>query len=302
MSLTESSSDQSSYSPLEHYALLRFSGPDARSFLQGQCSIDINKIGTQGSFGCHCNAKGRVISSFYAAQVGDDIILRLHRDICDLAVLAFKKYMIFSKVELTICDELQAVAVFTDEPGPNRPALHGSITQGADIAHVHQISSTVHELWLSTEQSQKLGLQKNKLGAKLWQATLIQQGIAEIQKGQSEVFLPQELNYQLIGAVDFKKGCYTGQEVIARLHYRGQLKKHMRRIEVASSIDLNSAELCDQYGKKVGQALQTEDGSGPVQLLCLCNDEAYQKDEIYLNEARAGQQKVRWLNLPYAIP
>ncbi|WP_370981492.1 folate-binding protein YgfZ [Agaribacterium sp. ZY112] len=287
------------YSPLPQYQIVRFSGPDAASFLQGQLSADVVKLSEQGSFAAHCNVKGRMISSFYIKRINNDYLIRVHREISDIAIAALKKYMLFSKVTLSVETELNCIA-FKGEQLQERLERELELTSEC----WHMLNEECAELWIDKSAEQQLvnKLQAQTEDTEFWPLVLLQEGLAELREGQSEEFLPQELNYDLIGAVNFKKGCYTGQEVIARLHYRGQLKKHLRLASCAPSKLQNKAALIDKDRKKVGASVQSYTTKERTWLLCLCNDSSYESNDISIESCDKGLQKVQWHQLPYAIP
>ena len=105
-SFTTAANTNYSWSVLDQYRILTCSGVDARTFLQGQCTNDMLNLAEQGSFGAHCNVKGRMVSSFYCAPIEDAIYLRVHQDICTTTIAALKKYMVFAKAELKANDDL----------------------------------------------------------------------------------------------------------------------------------------------------------------------------------------------------
>ena len=156
------------------YSKLVVNGADALDFLQGQLTIDLQKLGEGDSQRAGwCNPKGRVICLFDVTAADEGFSLRLPTELADDVLKRLTMFRFRSKVDF----EVQA----------------------------------------SAEQSQ---LQER-----------LRDGVAEIWKAQSEKFTPHMLNLDLIGAIDFEKGCYTGQEIVARTHYRGASKRRCLRFE-----------------------------------------------------------------------
>ena len=211
--------------------------------------------------------------------------------------------MVFAKAELKANDDLIVISVH----GEHLQSHISQPTISALIKHWHALSDTLAELWIERD---KLSALENLLGYKrgdtqLWEQRLINLGLAELRQGQSELFLPQELNFDLIGGVNYKKGCYIGQEVIARLHYRGQLKKHLRRISFELDSPTQPTEnttLYNNAGEKVGIIVQSTPYEQTHQALCLVDDKAFNEHNIYLHNGAQKPEKVLCLSLPYAIP
>lgn len=136
-----------------------------------------------------------------------------------------------------------------------------------------------------------------------WQLSQVVDGAAEVHRESSEQLLPQELNFQLLDGVSFNKGCYTGQEIVARMHYKATLKKHLYLGSTTAPVD-NQIE----YGnpvlsgdKKVGQVITSvKDHNGIAFILALMDD-----NTLSSGCAIAGSEnpvKLEWRELPYAIP
>ena len=244
-----------------------------------------------------------MVSSFYCAPIEDAIYLRVHQGISAGTLTALKKYMIFAKAELNEAPHLIAISLHGEHAQENL----SQPTIATLIKHSHTLSDTLVELWIERD---KLSALENALGylqgdKLLWEQQLINLGLAELRQGQSELFLPQELNFDLIGGVNYKKACYIGQEVIPRLHYRGQLKKHLRRITVnlvSAQPSATDDNLYNNAGTKVGTIVQRVAHEQSIQALCLVDDNAFQEHDIYLHNEEQKPEKVLCLSLPYAIP
>ena len=250
--------------PINHQLIL-IKGPDAKKFLQGQVTCDVdeldNTLSTQTSapLGAHCTHKGRVVFSFRALQLPKNsstsneqiIALSVPQNIADIAVAALKKYSVFSKVDiLPMSEEYQLLGMCGDD-AYNRLLLladeHITVPTELNMAIHTSIGSIIcvaknsYELWLTKEQAQGMeGKITNILPADntYWHERTVKSGIASIYKDTSTLFTPHEMNYQQIGnAVSFKKGCYTGQEVVARMHYLGKLKKQLFLFELITAED-----------------------------------------------------------------
>lgn len=262
--------------PLSDYRIITISGPDALTFVQGQCTCDFTQLANdQWLRGAHCNPKGRMISSFTAAQVAPNVIgLRVHYSIATIAADALKKYLVFSKATCEI-SELMAVGFSSAMATTLNLSLtpqHTSHTPfGLMLASCH-----FAELWLTKDQLQALiNTVKTALAVHgqalthrpestvpifntpaAWQQIMIENAIAEVTLRTSEQFLPQAFNYDAIGAVSFKKGCYTGQEIIARLHYKGQSKQRLHLAQSPHPAVIGQA-IVNKDNKVIGEVINT---------------------------------------------
>ncbi|TVZ38492.1 hypothetical protein P886_2862 [Alteromonadaceae bacterium 2753L.S.0a.02] len=290
--------------PLSDYRLVLISGPEAEKFLQGQCTCDFRRL-AQGDWlrGAHCNAKGRMHSSFIAAKLGDETIaLRMHASVVDSAMTAMKKYIVFSKAEASVAEALLIGVAAGEAPDlPNLPEPGKCTSDGG--THVLRLNDYSSELWIMDETSAAIigHLPGTWASSSCWHEWMIRQGIAEVTQASYEQLLPQELNYQLIDGVSFDKGCYTGQEIVARMHYLGKLKKHLYLAET----QLNDGANCEfgteveVQGKAVGKVIDAhiqEDGSSTM--LVLANDSALEET---VTIRHPSQPILRWQPLPYAI-
>lgn len=198
------------------YGLLRCEGPDAQRFLQGQISTDMTLIqGHQGGMACDLNLKGRIIAAFYlyAEEQGYNMIVPRDQMIHLLADL--KKYAVFSKVQLRdLSDEYTVSPQLSSDPQPG-------------IFRYQLLSEAKGQRLMITDRGSflisKETAQSSPMGA--WYAHLIEHDIPTITAAERELFLPHYIGLLELGAISFDKGCYKGQEIVARMHYRGKLKK-----------------------------------------------------------------------------
>lgn len=235
---------QTVIAPLSHYGFLRVKGPDASKFLQGQTTADFRLVTPQSAQrGAYCTPKGRMVTSFLAASLLEhDHLLRMRLNIVESSKAALAKYAVFSKAELTDAStDIVAIGVagpragelIAQIVGESPSALLASAVSGSAVAVQIDDAGERFELWLPASKAfehwQALAINAAAIGSGDWEAMNINDAIAEVCAATAEEFIPQMLNYDAIGAVNFKKGCYTGQEVVARLHYRGTAKRRLYR-------------------------------------------------------------------------
>jgi len=207
---------------LSKFGCIRVTGPDAKKFLQGQltCNIDLLLPGTN-CMGAHCNPQGRVISLFYLVNRQDHYYLLMLRSLVPLALTALKKYAVFFKAELTDASETIGVIGHTNDYIPalkDAAQIRLSDTRSLTLADNLVVANYEPK---STDQA-------------AWELADIHEQIPFIYPETSGLFLPHDLNLDKLNAIHFDKGCYTGQEIIARMHYRGKRKNHLSYARIAS--------------------------------------------------------------------
>ena len=230
--------------PLRDYARVTVTGENAVSFLQGQCTNDFKQL-TQSNFsyGAHCNPKGRMHTNYICAKLSENSIgLRVHQSVAQHLHNSLTKYAIFSKVDIKIDENFCAVGYLGGE-------LDIDDLLGVNVenqTHIDQFklkvikhSAKQIELWTEASQIERVW-EKMTFAAKIsdaerWTIKCVDQGMVTLDAQLVEKLLPQEINLDKSDGVSFSKGCYTGQEVIARLHYKGQLKKSIFRCTISQN-------------------------------------------------------------------
>jgi hypothetical protein len=229
---------------------LDIQGPDAEKFLQGQLSCDLAAVSISNSCrGAHCTPKGRAIAGFLLAKSADHHYrCLLPASSLPLLQQSLAKYIVFSKAELV--DNSEQWAIF----GLAGTASEALLTEQFGTAPTPALQQLVHDGALCTRLEGAVPRYKlcmpRAAAARFWQMACrqlrpahsaawellnIRAGIASIDAATSELFIPQMLNYDKLGAISFNKGCYTGQEVISRAHYRGAVKRRMQRFSAVAS-------------------------------------------------------------------
>lgn len=228
--------------PLRTDALLLLQGPDSAGFLQGQTTANFKAVEALSVlWGAFCDVKGRVIADFLALVIDENrILLRVSADLSVSLQEHLAKYLMFSKAELTAlalspwgvlgADRWEALGVQAATPLGKASATEKG--WAVDLQHGAA-------LWLPNpdEDGIPAGLQAAAdEGFDLaWAHNHIERGEARVVASTSGRYLPQDLSYDLAGWVSFDKGCYTGQEIIARLHWRGTAKRRLYRGSVAGT-------------------------------------------------------------------
>lgn len=234
---------------LQRDALLHITGPDALTFLQGQTTCDTSTVSEANAVpGAYCNPQGRIVCDFLLMQLGNEHFgLRMRQPIVEKSAEVFGKYIIFSKAELAADRSDWAIVALW---GEGAAAQLADLTSSAFTGQYSTISgdsfkavqldeaATLFECYVQAQQLTSFvdALKEQTATGEeaYWQAQQIAAGIARIEAATVEEFVPQIINYDITGHVNFKKGCYTGQEVVARLHYRGTPKRRTYIAEIAS--------------------------------------------------------------------
>jgi folate-binding protein YgfZ len=197
-------------------ALIAVTGDDATTFLQGQLTNDVAalKVG-EAQWTGWCSPKGRLIASFLLVKRADGYLAMLPAELAPAIAKKLSMYVLRSKVKIA---DVSAQYERAGLVGAGRPDL-GSIEVGRNV-HVAIEPAAGSRLALLRSASTPGTIQD-------WTLALIHAGIPTVVAATQDEFVPQMANFDLIGAVSFRKGCYTGQEIVARTQYRGILKKRM---------------------------------------------------------------------------
>lgn len=227
---------------LSHLGVIRASGEDAAAFLQGQLTNDIRQVDADHSqISGYCNPQGRLLAIFQIFLYGDDYFLLLPSSLIKETLERLKKYVLISKVELRdVSDDWVRVGVYGKQAETRLQPLTGELPDrqrsaviNGDLCFLHIAAAqlpryivfgpaaAMQTLWA------KLDVHAAPVGAHNWGWHDIQAGLPAIYPETIGSFIPQMVNLDAFDAINFKKGCYTGQEIIARLHYRGRLKRRM---------------------------------------------------------------------------
>tara|TARA_R110000787_G_scaffold77114_3_gene169756 strand:- start:3115 stop:4134 length:1020 start_codon:yes stop_codon:yes gene_type:complete len=288
-------------SPLLHQGLISVTGPDAARFLQGQITSNALQLALgESTPGARCNAKGRMLASFVLFHAEDQhFLLQLHRSLVTPLINELTKYAVFFKVELTDVSDhyclLGTAGKPVDKNSPTDTAYQYPLVDGRSILVIP--AEKVPPVWKALRDALK------PVGTELWQLMDIRSGLGHVEVDTVDLFIPQMLNFQAIGAISFKKGCYTGQEVVARMKYLGKLKRRMYRIRVPVSADrLLPGMPCYLQGQNqsVGNIVSTAHCDAErLEVLVVLTKEAADSDDLLI-----GSQQypvVEKLSIPYEI-
>ena len=204
---------------LSDWQLVKVSGTDNRTFLQGQVTADINHLNEHTAlFAAHCDAKGRMWSNLILFQRGADIFYIVRKTVAEKQIAALKKYAVFSKVTIEPVVDLNLIGLENNAIEQSIIAELGdnSCITKDDITYIKIPLPEMRLIKVSNEP-----LPTDSQTADHWLKLDLEAGYAIIDEPNIESLLPQACNLQHYNAISFDKGCYCGQEMVARAQFRG---------------------------------------------------------------------------------
>ncbi len=212
---------------LHEWGVIRAHGADAASFLHGQLTNDFTGLAPgQARLAGHCSAKGRLLATFVAWRQGEDILLACSADLLSAALKRLSMFVLRAKCKLSDASALfdlygLAGASATAWLGAAAPQGEWGVAQCGD-AQVIRLGPGRHLLAaLAGTPAPALPV----LEEQAWRWLEVHSGVPRVVAATAELFVPQMVNFELVGGVNFQKGCYPGQEIVARSQYRGSIKR-----------------------------------------------------------------------------
>lgn len=304
-------SESAFFCVLNHEGILAVRGSDAGKFLQGQLTCNINYLSpTASSLGARCTPKGRMQSSFRIVGQADGYLLALASELLEPQLADLKKYAVFSKATLT--DESPRWVRFglshaedaLKAMGMGLPGESNEVLAEGEALLV-RVSPGRIEAWLPVEQAEafqaRLGETLARANLDEWLLGQIRAGIGQVFGPTRELFIPQMINLQAVGGVSFKKGCYTGQEIVARMQYLGKLKRRQYRLALGgNSVPAPGTELFSSvHASAVGEVVLGAPAGDGVELLAVLQDNAVEQGDIRLGSLEGP--RLGLLDLPYEL-
>ncbi|MFT6032138.1 MAG: folate-binding protein YgfZ [Arenicella sp.] len=204
---------------VSNLSVLRFTGPDSLSFLQGQLSNDLNALSSSWHYSGYCNPKGRLLALFQVWRNEQIIYASIDSSLVDATIKRLRMFVMRSKV---VIDELtQARCLGLTDIDNNSERFSVDINES-----IHTLYLGTRALRIDLEPSDQMP-SADTIDSQQWDLANIAEGEPTIDADNVEMFIPQMVNLDLLGGINFKKGCYTGQEIVARMHYLGKLKQRM---------------------------------------------------------------------------
>ena len=307
-------SKQNTLCDLSHLALLAVEGEDAVSFLQGQVTNDVKLLeGSNAHLTAHCNPKGRVLALFLAFSLNGTINLQFNKILLAPILKRLKMYVMRSKVDIN--DLSESILKFgingADAEQILSPLFSSLPTKNYALVSLDNVAiiklpsinghtrfeilsdaETAPALWNAIKEKCQL------VGKPCWDWLDIQSGIPDVTQNTQEKFVPQMLNLDLINGINFKKGCYTGQEIIARTHYLGSVKRRTYLASIASNTSPETGDkLLDNKQNDIGQIVRVAaNANNGFDVLAEMRIEAKNSGDIFWQTSALSFQ-----SLPYSL-
>ncbi|NOZ54255.1 MAG: folate-binding protein YgfZ [Gammaproteobacteria bacterium] len=304
---------------LSHMGFISADGAEAQLFLQNQLSNNINNVSVNHSqLNAYCSAKGRVLALFQVLQHQDKYILFLPKECLDATLKRLQMYVLMTKVTLQdASNELVAIGLAGNDANvelkkylPTIPENPDDVTQydGLSVTKVQGQSARfiiightdkIVALWRQLQMNTTL------CSHHAWSHLDILSGIPQVYQQNVEAFVPQMLNLHSIDGVSFQKGCYPGQEVVARMHFLGKLKRRMYLAHVDNNALLPTPgtplfadnDKSDQGVGKVVDAQISPDGG--IDMLAVLQITSAENGTIHLKDKQGTTLNLK--DLPYTV-
>lgn len=259
---------------LSTHGLLKVSGPDAKKLLQGQLTCELEEVTpTQHRMGAICNPQGRIISFFTIFLYRNSYYLLMPINMVSITLSSLKKFAVFFKATLEDATGSLSIMGYVDGDSTKLSNELDATFIKIDINNNRLViigdNDAMQQLW--NELQEQLSMSSSDY----WEYLNICANIPTIYPETSGKFLPHELNLPALNAVSFTKGCYTGQEIIARMHYRGKLKAHLQQAIIFSETPILLGS--DVY-RKEGTSIMA---AGSVINICIEQDIHHSGYNVY---------------------
>lgn len=290
-------------SPLAEMGLIRVTGEDARDFLQGQLTNDIREVTPEkAQLSAYCTPKGRMLGLFLVFQHEDALYLQLPRERLEPVLKRLRMFVLRARVTLEEAgDDLVAVGLSGGDCGPWLPEGPFARSQRGGVTLIRVPGEVPRALLVGgADETIHLlqGLEKDVTLAEPdpWSLLDIRAGLPRVVEATAEAFVPQMCNLDLLGGISFTKGCYTGQEVVARMKYLGQLKRRMYRArldgacpEPGEALHSPSSRSAQGAGKVVSAAPSPDGG---CELLVVAEIAVAEAGDLWLGDNRLETQPL----------
>lgn len=282
------------YYDLSGLSIARVSGDDAQNFLQGQLSNDITHLSADSAhqMSAYCNPKGRMLALFHMLYIDGDYLLVAPHTILDKVLPRLKMFVMRSAVEIMPLDRVVLTGLLA--PGITEERITEINASGTHV--VRHINDHDRYFLLHNEKIDN-GLQSGTE----WNRLDIEQNLPQIFIESYEDLIPQSVNLDIVGGVNFKKGCFPGQEIIARVKYRGKPKSRMIGVKLSGneSVEVGAPIYIEERDRSAGAVINIAH-EGEIVLLSINVPATYiNEGSIYLDEDKTI--KLERISSPYEI-
>ena len=307
------------FAALTEYGLIAASGEEAANFLHNQLTNDVLTLAADNArLAGYCSPKGRLLATMLTWRSGDDIMLMLPKQLQAAIQKRLQMYVLRAKVKLRdagaefailgLAGAFDNATLATYLPGSANVAYSKQETDTGNLIRLPDAAGVPRALWITPtanainawptlEQTLRLA------PATAWQLTEIEAGTPWITLPTQEKFVPQMINFEVVGGVNFKKGCYPGQEIVARSQYLGKLKRRMLLAKIGGTQAEAGMEVFSEADPEQPCGMIVNAQTGPDgDADCLVEIKLAQAESAAIHLGAATGPTLRFLPLPYALP
>jgi len=296
---------------LNHLGVIRLEGEESAKFIHGQLTQDFSLLKNgQARLAAFCSAKGRVLVSFVGLNVSDsEILLICSKDLLPPMLKRLSMFVLRAKTKLSdASDRYDLYGLAGAAALPNSAEAVAATpwsawqNQGAHVIQLYPADGVPRQMSVAPAgQTAPAGA---NLSPDLWRWGEVRSGVGQVQAVVSDQFVPQMLNYESLGGVNFKKGCYPGQEVVARSQFRGTLKRRTYLVhvdQVAQNVEAGQEIYAAHDAEQpVGAVVQAaENPAGGWDALVSLQTAAIEGSKLHVGSSSGPALEV--LPLPYAL-
>jgi folate-binding protein YgfZ len=303
---------------LHDFGLIAWSGEDAASFLHNQLTNDIENLGTaQARLAGYCTAKGRLLATMTVWRKDGDIVLQLPRQLQAAIQKSLQMFVLRAKakardatgewVVLGLAGDTAAKTLQTWFPQLPQASFDKVDGDAGVLVRLPSDEAAPRFQWITSptfaqQAWPQLTQALTPVGPQAWRLSDIRAGLPTVTQATQEQFVPQMINFELIGGVNFKKGCYPGQEIVARSQYLGKLKRRMLLATIDNADVMPGAEVfaADDPEQPCGMIVNAERVNGRSECLVEIKVAATEAGSIHLGTAQGAQ--LHFKPMPYALP
>lgn len=282
---------------LPQLGIIKATGTQAAQFLSAQLSANITQMGeNKAQFAAYCSAQGRVLASFIVLQnAPEEFLLIGSSDILEVTLARLNKFIMRTQVQLSIAEDLVIYA--QAHPAATKSSVDPLTLKKDDdtiVIELFSVQNIQRQLLICNREKAFTG--QHPLSADTWGWLNIRSGFLMVDAATREQFIPQMLNYESLGAIDFNKGCYPGQEVVTRSQFRGTVKRRLTILHIEQKIQSGDTVLVgeEEIGTILTVAPHPEQGWDALTVLPV------NVQDLPLT-AGAAKNKATVVPLPYAL-
>lgn len=298
---------------LDDFGAISLTGEEKSSYLQGQVTCDVNSLTPEKLLtGAHCNAKGKVLSVFRLCQHQEKLLLLQPKNALSSSLSALQKFGVFAKVEIKQDNDITCFVVAGAQANKTLLSLYDNIPDSLTpvVTNNHHtiiyIAGAIDRYLIISDEPHITALSE-KINcpiypAPVWKLLEITEGFPTLSEAHMEEYVPQMLNLQAIHGISFTKGCYLGQETVARMQYLGKNKRALYALSVhddkANIGDIVEKQLQENW-RKAGDVIATYQASnGDSYIQAVLANDVTETSELRIKN---HENKVNLLTLPYSI-